>query len=59
MYDNRVKLYELIKTNRDVQSLWEIIEETHKVFTISQIAAISLQGIPIDTSRSIWEYHCY
>jgi hexokinase len=32
--------YELIKTNRDVQRLWEIIEETHKVFTISQIAAV-------------------
>jgi hypothetical protein len=32
--------YEVIKTNRDVQRLWEIIEETHKVFTISRIAAV-------------------
>jgi hypothetical protein len=32
--------YELIKTNRDVQRLGEIIEETHKVFTISRIAAV-------------------
>jgi hypothetical protein len=28
--------YEVTKTNRDVQHLWEIIEETHKVFTISR-----------------------
>jgi hypothetical protein len=32
--------YEVNKTNRDVQRLWEIIEETHKVFTISRIAAV-------------------
>jgi hypothetical protein len=32
--------FEVIKTNRDVQRLWEIIEETHKVFTISRIAAV-------------------
>jgi hypothetical protein len=32
--------FEIIKENRDVQRLWEIIEETHKVFTISRIAAM-------------------
>jgi len=32
--------YEVIKANRDVQRLWEFIEETHKVFTISRIAAV-------------------
>jgi hypothetical protein len=32
--------YKLIKANRDVQRLWEIIEETHKVFTNSRIAAV-------------------
>jgi len=32
--------YKLIKANRDVQRLWEIIEETHKVFTISRIDAV-------------------
>jgi len=32
--------YEVIKTNRDVQRLWEVIEEAHKVFTISRIAAV-------------------
>jgi hypothetical protein len=32
--------FEIIKSNRDVQRLWEIIEETHKVFTISIIAAV-------------------
>jgi hypothetical protein len=31
---------EVIKTNRDVQHLWEILEETHKVSTISQIAVV-------------------
>jgi hypothetical protein len=33
--------YEVIKTNRDVQRLWEVIEETHKALTISCIAAVS------------------
>ncbi len=32
--------FEVIQANRDVQRLWKIIEETHKVFTISHIAAI-------------------
>ncbi len=32
--------YEVIKNMRDVQGLWNIIEETHKVFTISRIAAV-------------------
>jgi hypothetical protein len=30
----------LIKNKRDAQGLWQIIEETHKVFTISRIAAV-------------------
>jgi hypothetical protein len=33
--------FEVIKTNRDIQHLWEIIKETHKVFTISRIAAVN------------------
>jgi hypothetical protein len=32
--------FEIIKSNRDVQRLWEKIEETQKVFTISIIAAV-------------------
>jgi hypothetical protein len=32
--------YELIKSTRDAQSLWNTIKETHKVFTISRIAAV-------------------
>jgi hypothetical protein len=32
--------YEAIKNTRDAQGLWQIIEETHKVFTISRIAAV-------------------
>ena len=32
--------YEVIKTNRDVQRLWEMIEETHKVFTIGHITLV-------------------
>jgi hypothetical protein len=32
--------YEIIKNTRDAQGLWQIIEETHKVFTISRIAAV-------------------
>jgi hypothetical protein len=32
--------YELIKNTRDAQGLWQIIEETHKVFMISRIAAV-------------------
>jgi len=32
--------FEAIKTKRDVQRLWGIIERTHKVFTISRIAAV-------------------
>jgi len=54
MINNRVKLYALIwqylsqesiaevkrHTNRDVQRLWGIIEEIHKVFMISRIAAV-------------------
>jgi hypothetical protein len=35
----RSQEYEMIK-NRDAQGLWQIIEETHKVFTISHIAAV-------------------
>jgi len=31
--------YEVIKTNQDMQRLWKIIEETHKVFTVSCIAS--------------------
>jgi 5,10-methylenetetrahydrofolate reductase len=27
--------YEQIKETRDVEKLWQVIEETHKVFTIS------------------------
>jgi hypothetical protein len=43
---------EVIKANRDVQRLWEIIEETHKVFTISRIAAI-IKKISADASRPL------
>ncbi len=32
--------YEMIKNTRDVQSLWNTIEETHKVFTISRITDV-------------------
>ncbi len=32
--------YEVIKNTRDAQQLWQVIEETHKVFTISRIAAV-------------------
>jgi hypothetical protein len=32
--------YEVIKNTRDAQQLWQVIEETHKVFTISCIAAV-------------------
>jgi hypothetical protein len=32
--------FEIIKENRDVQRLWEVIEEIHKVFTISCIATM-------------------
>jgi hypothetical protein len=32
--------YELMKQNWDVQRLWENIEETHKVFTISHVTAV-------------------
>jgi hypothetical protein len=32
--------YEIIKNTRDAQGLWQIIEETHKAFTISRIAAV-------------------
>ncbi len=32
--------YELIKNTSDAQGLWQIIEETHKVITISRIAAV-------------------
>jgi hypothetical protein len=32
--------YEVIKANRDMQKMWEIVEETHKVFTISRIASV-------------------
>jgi hypothetical protein len=32
--------YKVIKTNRNVQKMWEIVKETHKVFTISQITAV-------------------
>ncbi len=31
--------YEVIETNQDMQRLWKIIEETHKVFTVSCIAS--------------------
>jgi hypothetical protein len=32
--------YEVIKNTRDAQALWQVIEETHKVFMISRIAAV-------------------
>jgi hypothetical protein len=32
--------YELIKNKRDAQGMWQTVEDTHKVFTISQIAAV-------------------
>jgi hypothetical protein len=32
--------YEQMKETRDVEKLWQVIEETHKVFTISRIAAV-------------------
>jgi hypothetical protein len=32
--------YKTIKNTRDAQGLWQVIQETHKVFTISHIAAV-------------------
>jgi hypothetical protein len=32
--------YDVIKNTRDAQGLWQIIEETHKEFTISRIVAV-------------------
>jgi hypothetical protein len=32
--------YEIIKNTRDAQGLWQVIKETHKVFTISRIVAV-------------------
>jgi predicted oxidoreductase (fatty acid repression mutant protein) len=29
--------YKVIKTNRDMQKMWEIVEEIHKVFTIATV----------------------
>jgi hypothetical protein len=36
----RSENYEVIKNTRDAQGLWNTIEETHKVFMISRIAAV-------------------
>jgi hypothetical protein len=36
----RSQEYEQMKETRDVEKLWQTIEETHKVFTISRIAAV-------------------
>ena len=32
--------FNLIKNTRDVRALWEIIETTHKVYTVSKVAAV-------------------
>ncbi len=36
----RVQDYEMMKQNRDLLMLWEAIEETHKVHSISKVAAV-------------------
>jgi hypothetical protein len=37
--------YETIKNRRDTQARWQTIEETHKVFTISRIAAVIKKSV--------------
>ncbi len=38
--EKRSQNYDVIKNTRDAQGLWNTIEETHKMFTISKIACI-------------------
>jgi hypothetical protein len=35
--------YEMVKYQRDVQTLWQMIEETHKVHRISKVTAVLQQ----------------